>query len=257
MKKLFLWSLIACFSSMCAQVGIGTASPSTATMLDISAGTPGNYRGFLPPRVPTILDQNAMTPTVQDVGLIVFVEETGCLDFWNGSAWENIYCTGGPSDVWINEFHYFDNGGDNSEFIEIAGVAGTDISGYYIARYNGNGGVSYDSLLPFTGTLPNEQNGYGTASISAVSLQNAVDGFALIDPDGRVVQFLSYEGTFPAVGGPANGLLSQDVMITEDGGTNVNQSIHLTGIGNTFTDFTWATSTMSTPGSRNNGQTFN
>lgn len=240
-----------------AQVGIGTTTPSPAAMLEISSGSAGNYVGFLPPRIPTSADQAAMTPAASDVGLMVFVEETGCLDFWNGTAWENVYCTGGPAEVWVNEFHYFDNGGDNSEFIEIAGVAGTDISGYYIVRYNGNGGVPYGAVLTFSGTLPDEQNGFGTASTSAVSLQNAVDGFALIDSDGRIVQFLSYEGDFQAVGGPADGMTSQDVVITEGGATNINQSIHLTGTGNTFTDFTWAVSATSTAGAQNIGQTFN
>ena len=32
--------------------------------------------------------------------------------------------------VWINEFHYDNNGGDVGEFVEIAGVAGTDLSLY-------------------------------------------------------------------------------------------------------------------------------
>lgn len=257
MKGYLLSCLVMSVSFTYAQVGIGTATPSPASMLEISSGSAGNYRGFLPPRVPTSLDQASMTPALQDVGLIVYVEETGCLDFWNGTAWENIYCTGGPAEVWVNEFHYFDNAGDNSEFIEIAGVAGTDISGYYIARYNGNDGSSYGAILTFSGTLPDEQNGFGTASVSAVSLQNAVDGFALIDPEGRIVQFLSYEGDFPAVGGPAHGLTSQDVGEQEDNMTTSTQSIHLVGAGSTFTDFTWAIATISTAGAQNIGQTFN
>jgi hypothetical protein len=47
------------------------------------------------------------------------------------------------------------------------------------------------------------------------------DGFALVDPSGAVVEFLSYEGSFtaaaPPAGGPAAGLTSLDVGIRESG----------------------------------------
>ena len=47
--------------------------------------------------------------------------------------------------VWINEFHYDNAGGDVAEGVEIAGEAGTDLSGYSIVLYNGSSssGASY------------------------------------------------------------------------------------------------------------------
>ncbi|MGZ8869334.1 MAG: endonuclease, partial [Thermoanaerobaculia bacterium] len=39
--------------------------------------------------------------------------------------------------VFINEFHYDNTGGDTGEFIEIAGPAGTNLTGYVIELYNG------------------------------------------------------------------------------------------------------------------------
>lgn len=48
-------------------------------------------------------------------------------------------------EVFINEFHYDNTGTDAGEFVEIAGPAGTDLSGWYIVLYNGANGSSYDT----------------------------------------------------------------------------------------------------------------
>jgi hypothetical protein len=45
--------------------------------------------------------------------------------------------------VFINEIHYDNAGTDVGEGVEIAGTAGTDLTGWSIIPYNGNGGVSY------------------------------------------------------------------------------------------------------------------
>jgi hypothetical protein len=45
--------------------------------------------------------------------------------------------------VFINEIHYDNTGTDVGEGVEIAGTAGTDLTGWSIIPYNGNGGVSY------------------------------------------------------------------------------------------------------------------
>ena len=66
------------------------------------------------------------------------------------------------------------------------------------------------------------------------------DGVALVDPNGGVVQFLSYEGTFTATEGPANGMSSTDIGVAEDNGTTaVGKSLQLTGSGGAFT---WSSS---------------
>ncbi len=40
--------------------------------------------------------------------------------------------------VFINEFHYDNAGTDSGEFVEIAGAAGTDLTGWKVVLYNGN-----------------------------------------------------------------------------------------------------------------------
>jgi len=88
-------------------------------------------------------------------------------------------------------------------------------------------------------------------------LQNgANDGIALVDASGKVVQFISYEGTITASGGPAAGLTSQNIPVSESNSTAPGTSLQLTGSGSQYAHFTWAESAKQTFGACNNGQTF-
>lgn len=156
--------------------------------------------------------------------------------------------------VFINEFHYDNQGADIGEFVEIAGPTGTDLSGYSIVLYNGNGGAPYDTEN-ISGIIPNLENGYGVLSFSIRPIQNgAPDGIALFD-GSSVVQFLSYEGVINAVSGVAEGLTSVDIMVSENGSTPVGHSLQLTGEGSDLSDFTWQSPLAESPGALNTGQT--
>lgn len=158
--------------------------------------------------------------------------------------------------VFINEIHYDNTGADTGEAIEVAGPAGTNLAGWSLVLYNGSGGAPY-ATINLAGSLPNQQSGFGTLSFAAVGLQNgSPDGIALVDGASTVVQFLSYEGTFTAVGGPANGQFSVDIGVTENGSGPVGDSLQLVGSGTTSADFTWATTQPNTFGAVNSGQTF-
>ena len=158
--------------------------------------------------------------------------------------------------VFINEIHYDNTGADAGEAIEVAGPAGTNLAGWSLVLYNGSGGAPY-ATLALAGLLPSQQSGFGTLSFAAVGLQNgSPDGIALVDAGSSVVQFLSYKGTFTAVGGPANGMLSVDIGVIESGSGPVGESLQLTGTGSTSDDFTWAASMPATFGAVNTGQTF-
>jgi hypothetical protein len=158
--------------------------------------------------------------------------------------------------VWINEIHY-DNVGatDVNEFIEVAGLAGVNLASYELYLYNGNGGGNYD-VIPLSGIIPNQNNGFGALSFPAPGLQNgAPDGIALFG-NGTVIQFLSYEGVFTAVGGPANGLLSTDIGVFESNTTQIGQSVQLSGTGTVYNNFVWNAPATATPGTINTNQTF-
>ena len=160
--------------------------------------------------------------------------------------------------VFVNEVHYDNDGIDAGEAIEVAGPAGTDLAGWSVVLYNGANGSVYDTDA-LTGTIPDQQGGYGTVSIGypANGIQNgSPDAIALVGPTGEVVQLLSYEGTFTAVGGPAAGRTSTDIGVAETSSTAVGSSVRLTGTGDAYGDFAWAPPAASSFGAVNPGQTF-
>ncbi|UXI69161.1 endonuclease [Tahibacter amnicola] len=158
--------------------------------------------------------------------------------------------------IFINEFHYDDSSSpDAGEAIEVAGPAGTDLTGWSIVLYNGSGGAPY-ATLTLSGTIPTQCGAYGTVNVPAVGLQNgSPDGFALVNGTS-VVQFLSYEGTFQAAGGPAGGMTSVDIGRSESNSTAPGTSLQLTGTGSEYGDFAWQPSATASFGNCNVGQSF-
>jgi DNA/RNA endonuclease G (NUC1) len=142
------------------------------------------------------------------------------------------------SPVRISEIHYDNTGDDIGEAIEIEGPTGTDLTGWQIVLYNGNGGASYGITRTLTGTIPATCGSRGVVVVSYLTngVQNgSPDGIALVDAAGQVVEFLSYErtlqSTFTAVDGPANGMTPTDIGVSESGATPVGQSLQRTSAG--------------------------
>jgi len=159
--------------------------------------------------------------------------------------------------VFINEIHYDDASGDADEGVEIAGPAGTDLTGYTITPYNGgNGGATYTPITALSGIIPDEGGtGYGAIWFPVVGLQNgAPDGIAL-DNGGSLIQFLSYEGSFTGAGGVADLILSTDIGVSEAGEPD-GLSLQLTGTGFTYNNFSWTGPVAHSRGFINAGQTF-
>ncbi len=159
----------------------------------------------------------------------------------------------------INEIHYDNVGTDTGEFVEIAGVAGTDLTDYSLVLYNGANGLQYGSTLNLLGTIDNEGSGFGAVSFSfpVNGLQNgAPDGLALTNTAGSTIyQFLSYEGSFAAVDGFAIGLTSTDIGVSETASTPIGTSLQLVGTGMNSGDFSWVSGVAETPGFLNANQT--
>ena len=158
--------------------------------------------------------------------------------------------------VFVNEIHYDNAGTDVGEAVEIAGPAGSSLDGWTLVLYNGNGGAVYDTV-ELGGVLPNERDNAGAVAVAfgTNGIQNgSPDGLALVDNRGDVVQFLSYEGTFEAVGGPADGMTSTDIGVEESSSTEIGQSLQLVGEGSDYADFTWTGPATSSFGSLNEGQ---
>ena len=94
--------------------------------------------------------------------------------------------------VFINEIHYDNVGADFDEGVEIAGPAGTDLSGWSLLFYNGSNGAPYMQAA-LAGVIDDEQDGYGALAFSIAGIQNgSPDGLALLDAADNVLQFHSY-----------------------------------------------------------------
>src|SRR5690606_34499504 len=131
---------------------------------------------------------------------------------------------------------------------------GTDLSGWSLVLYNGNNGAQYNSVS-LSGVLTDAENGFGFIFTAISGIQNgSPDGIALVNASAEVVQFLSYEGSFTAVGGPADGLLSEDIGVSEPTNSPVGFSLQLSGQGTTYSDFEWGPATASTYDAVNNNQ---
>ncbi len=151
--------------------------------------------------------------------------------------------------VRISEIHYDNTGTDAGEAIEVSGPAGFDLTSWTVVLYNGNGGASYNTTA-LTGVIPATCDTRGVVVINypVNGIQNGdPDGMALVDGTGAVVEFLSYEGTFVAVGGPANGLTSTDIGVREAGTEPVGLSLGRNGDG------TWNSPAANTFGACNDG----
>ena len=161
--------------------------------------------------------------------------------------------------IWLNEFHYDNVSTDVGEFLEIVleDAGSYTLSDFTITLYNGNGGASYNSKtldLFITGTSSENFTLYYYEFPEGGIQNGSPDGIA-IDYQGTLIggQFLSYEGTFTAIGGPANGVTSIDIGVSEPG--EIGESLQLFGSGAVYGDFVWQEPALETPGNLNNGQT--
>jgi predicted extracellular nuclease len=131
-----------------------------------------------------------------------------------------------PATPFISEIHYDNGGTDIGEFVEVDFPSGTTSAGWKVVLYNGNGGAVYDAVS--RQPLPSV-TGPAVAVIeypASTGVQNgSPDGLALVRPDGTVAEFLSYEGTFTATEGPANGQRSVDIGVSEAGTEPAGQSL--------------------------------
>ena len=141
--------------------------------------------------------------------------------------------------LWLNELHYDAIGGDTNEGFEIAGPAGVDLSDYEVVLYDG-GLLAVYSNIPLSGIIPDQSNGFGTIWVDAAytpggSLQNGpTDGLALVYNSTGLVQFISYEGSFTPVSGPASGVAA--VNIGSLNSVALTTTLQLCGTGTNYAE---------------------
>ncbi len=173
------------------------------------------------------------------------------------------------TDVFINEFHYDNTGTDAGEFVEIAVAPGFEgrLEDISLVLYNGDNalsGVPYGShaLNTFTQGVTTESGHQLFHKMIPTNLQNGPrDGFSVVNiATSQVFQFISYEGTFTATAGPAAGMTSTDIGVSQNiTGPAGFASLGLTGTGAGVADFAWTkfgNDIPHSPGNPNHGQTF-
>ncbi len=126
--------------------------------------------------------------------------------------------------VFISELHYDNLGSDIEEMFEITAETGLSLENWSVYFYNGNDGKTYKNVA-LSGIIEGSEN-FGALSFFVSGIQNgSADGLALIDDNAQVVEFISYEGVLMATNGPANGLSSKDIGISEPSDSVVGQSL--------------------------------
>ncbi|MDX1929827.1 MAG: choice-of-anchor I family protein [Pirellulaceae bacterium] len=206
---------------------VTSAATDGATAPDFAgAALPAGTVSFADGEVSKVITINVAGDTVQEAneGFIVTLSNasrSGTLT--TATATGTIRDDDAPAPtVWINEIHYDNIGTDAGEFIELAGTAGANLTGWSIVLYNGSNGATYGTAISPTVTIDNEGSGFGAVDfqLPVDGLQNgAPDGVALVNNLGVVVEFLSYEGSFAATNGPANGMTSTDIGVAESNAT--------------------------------------
>ena len=163
--------------------------------------------------------------------------------------------------IWINEFHYDNDGVDEGEFVELAGPAGMDVTGWSLVLFNGFNDTAYNTVA-LTGTLTDSGSNFGFLIIDFPTngIQNgAPDGMALIDSTGECIELLSYEGRLSPISGPCSEFLAIDIGVAEitttsGGSTAIGSSLQRVGTGSVGPNFEWSGPSPDTKALINTGQ---
>ncbi|MEX2605488.1 MAG: endonuclease [Gracilimonas sp.] len=259
-------------------LAISNPNPDTATTVDVAytggTATPGEDFETFTTQTVTFpegsLDQQSVTLTLIDDELAEQNENIS-LELQNVSGPNNVVIGQAnsleitvqdndgdtPTSAWINEFHYDNDGGDTGEFVELAvNAQSADLTDITLTLYNGSNGTSYNTFSGTDFVQGETENGISFYYVDLPSngLQNgSPDGMSL-DLGGELIQFISYEGTFAAVDGPAQDIESTDIGAEQIGTAPIGSSLQLAGSGSEYNDFTWEYLEENTKGALNSGQ---
>ncbi|MFT4875518.1 MAG: Flp pilus assembly pilin Flp [Bacteroidia bacterium] len=195
-KTILIFTLLCAATSIQAQVGIGTTTPDSSSILDLTSTS----KGFLPPRM-TAAQRDAIASPI--AGLMIWCTESLELQVYNGTRWIN--STGsGPSCI----------------------LLGSDIDGEAANDRSGSVSLSSDGSTVAIGAYQNDGNGansghvrvYENTSGTWTKIGVDIDGEAASDQSGKSVS-LSGDGNTVAIGAypnSGNGAASGHVRVYEN-----------------------------------------
>lgn len=155
MKKFIVLMLLflSILKSYSQSVGIGTTTPNTSSMLDVSA----TNKGMLVPRMTTVQRTAIASPAK---GLLVFDNDISSFFFYNGTIWTEL-STGAPTNFWAA------NGSDisNTNGGKVGIGTTTPLSALGVQTASGNYGLTHTNGTVTVGTYVNANFGwFGTRS---------------------------------------------------------------------------------------------
>jgi hypothetical protein len=181
-----------------------------------------------------------------------------------------------PGSVWINEIDYVNWSTDwfefeNGEFVELAGVAGADLSDWQIIIENASTlpleEIGHYTIVSNT-VLLDVENGYGFFVLAGDALAPvppdpqmtmtnflsdiSIGGVRLLNELGQLESMLSFGGRAPIY----EQIDAVDLDDDADWFEPFTNSVGLVGVGTEASHFDWGESHPPTPGAVNPGQTF-
>ena len=148
------------------------------------------------------------------------------------------------SGITINEIHYDNAGGDSGEFVELKIPADTMLDEITITLYNGSDAEPYSTTGVGSGMAEDSGDGFAYIAVPVNGIQNGSPDGVAVDLNGVVCEFISYEGTITAEAGPAAGMTSTDIGVSESGTTAIGESLQVV-------DGAWAGPMPATPNATN------
>lgn len=149
-----------------------------------------------------------------------------------------------PAAVWVNEVNYSPEEESGEPFVELAGVAGADLSVFRLALWNEGGEEPYTNIV-LGGAIDNEGCGFGAVAFDVPGIQTNAPGGILLahagDATTSLVQFVSYGGTI-TITNDSFGIIASENIGGQPSGAN---DLQLAGTGDEYAAFAWATNAPS------------
>jgi hypothetical protein len=187
-KTIYILTLLCAATSTQAQVGIGTTTPDSSSILDLTSTS----KGLLPPRM-TAWQRNTISSPF--AGLMIWCTDCGAsgeIQIYNGSDWVNF----------IGGTRQFTSMGLIGA--DIDGEAAVDLSGESVSLSSDGStvaiGADYNSG---TGTYAGHVQVYKNVSGTWTQVGADIDGEAAYDYSGYSVS-LSSDGSIVAIGATGN-----------------------------------------------------
>jgi hypothetical protein len=220
MKKIICVLTLVFSTLMSAQVGIGTETPASSAILDISS----TNKGILFPRM-TSAQRNAITSP--DIGLYIFDTDTKSPWFYNGTSWIN---TAGA------------NYGDIK-----TGIQSTDHNGW--VKLDGRLKSSLTSSqqtvansLSIGTNLPNANNSYLSQNGGTLGAVSAGNNTVTLTNDNLPSHNHTFTGTGAWTHSNTHSHTYNDAYFAENRGISGNQQYGLGAGSDTDNNFVWRTS---------------